>query len=214
MKLNFLERLFINSPIRPFLQKHLEARQLWNMGGPMPGAKALEIGCGPGGGIDIIHDRFGASSVDAFDMDPKMVFLAKRRLHRKNGRCRLWVGNVRFIPVKQAQYDAVFNFGTIHHVENWRAALKEIFRVLRPGGKFYCEEILDRYITHPIIGKLMDHPQIDRFDQSEFIAGLRKTGFQVNNARQVADLYLWVVATRPKPSGHQPTPLTPERAET
>jgi len=200
MKLNFLERLFIISPIRPLLQKHLEARQLLKLGGPVPGAKALEVGCGPGGGIDLIYHLFGASSVDAFDVDPKMASLARQRQQQKKRILRLWVGNVRFMPVACARYDAVFNFGAIHHVKDWRAALGEIHRVLKPGGKFYCEEILSRYITHPIIGKLMDHPQEDRFDQRKFVDALQETGFQINSTRQMAELYLWVVATKQQPN--------------
>lgn len=100
----------------------------------------------------MIHDEFMASSVDAFDVDPQMVLLTRRRLFKKNRPLRLWVGNTRFIPVQTGRYDAIFNFGAIHHVKNWRAAIDEAYRVLRPGGRFYCEEILRRYITHPIIG--------------------------------------------------------------
>jgi len=200
MKLNFIERLFIISPIRPFLQKHLEARQLLKLGGPIPGAKALEVGCGPGGGIDLIYHLFGASSVDAFDVDPKMVSLARKRQKKKNRILHMWVGNVRLIPVAFERYDAVFNFGAIHHVENWREALSEIHRVLKPGGRFYCVEILSRYITHPVIGKLMDHPQEDRFDQSQFNVALQETGFQINSTSQMAELYLWVVATKSQPT--------------
>ena len=187
MHLNFLERLFILSPIRAFLQNHLETRQLLKMGGCMPGAKVLEVGCGPG---------FKASSVDAFDVAPKMVFRVRQRQNWKNPGLRLWVGNVRHIPLARSHYDAVFNFGAIHHVVNWRASLSEIHRVLKPGGRFYCEEILRRYITHPIIGRLMDHPQQDRFDEPQFIDALQKTGFRIKVSRQMADLYLWVVATK------------------
>lgn len=200
MKLNFIERLFIISPIRPLLQKHLEARQLLEMGGSMPDGRVLEIGCGPGSGIDLIFDHFMASSIDAFDVDPEMVFLTRKRHLQKNRQLNMWVGNVRHIPVENTQYDAVFNFGAIHHVRNWRSALGEIYRVLNPGGKFYCEEILSRYITHPIIGKLMDHPQDDRFDQAEFIHALKKTGFEITKSRQLLDLYLWIVATKSHPT--------------
>jgi ubiquinone/menaquinone biosynthesis C-methylase UbiE len=88
---------------------------------------------------------------------------------------------VRHIPVAHSHYDAVFNFGAIHHVVDWRASLSEIHRVLKPGGRFYCEEILRRYITHPIIGRLMDHPQQDRFDEPQFIDALQKPAFESNH---------------------------------
>jgi hypothetical protein len=42
----------------------------------------------------------------------------------------------------------------------------------------------------------MDHPQQDRFDETQFIDGLRKTGFRIKASRQMGKLYLWVVATK------------------
>ena len=196
MQLNWIERLFILSPLRAFLQSHLEARQLLNLGGPLPGAHVLETGCGPGFSIDLLYHRFKVARVDAFDLDPKMISLVRRRRQASKHRTRLWVGNIRHIPVSGASYDAVFNFGAIHHVVRWRQALSEIARVLKPGRPFYCEEILSKYITHPILGKLMDHPQEDRFDTPQFISALRQSGFRIQAYRQLADLYLWVVAVK------------------
>lgn len=196
MQLNWIERLFILSPLRAFLQSHLEARQLLNMGGPLPGAHVLETGCGPGFGIDLLYQLFKVASVDAFDVDPKMISLVCRRYQTRKRRTRLWVGNIRHIPVAGASYDAVFNFGAIHHVVRWRQALGEVFRVLKPGRPFYCEEILSKYITHPLLGRLMDHPQEDRFDTPQFITALQQEGFRIRAFRQMADLYLWVVAVK------------------
>ncbi len=158
VKLNWIERLFIISPIRALLQRYWEARQLLAMGGPLTGALVLETGCGPGFGIDLLYRRFKAARVDAFDLDPKMIALVRQRQRSVGRRTRLWVGNLRHIPVAAASYDAVVNFGAIHHVDRWREAIGEIFRVLKPGGAFYCEEILSRTITHPLLGRLMDHP--------------------------------------------------------
>ena len=196
MQLNWIERLFILSPIRALLQRHWEARQLMAMGGPLTGAYVLETGCGPGFGIDLLYRRFNAARVDAFDLDPKMIALVRQRKEIRNRRTRLWVGNLRHIPVADASYDAVVNFGAIHHVVRWRQAIGEIARVLKPGGRFYCEEILSRYITHPLLGRFMDHPQQDRFDTPQFIFALQQNGFRIHAYRQIADLYLWVVAIK------------------
>ena len=51
MKLNFVERLFIIGPIRPLLQKHLEARQLLEMGGSMPDGRVLQLAADLGAGL-------------------------------------------------------------------------------------------------------------------------------------------------------------------
>jgi hypothetical protein len=79
MQLNWIERLFILSPLRALLQRHWEARQLLAMGGPLTGAHVLETGCGPGFGIDLLYRRFKAARVDAFDLDPKMIALVRQR---------------------------------------------------------------------------------------------------------------------------------------
>ncbi len=197
MQLNWIERLFILSPIRALLQRHWEARQLLAMGGALTGAHVLETGCGPGFGIDPLYRRFKAARVDAFDLDQKMIALVRKRQRTGGRTTRLWVGNLRHIPVADASYDAVVNFGAIHHVVRWRQALAEIYRVLKPEGAFYCEEILRHYITHPLLGRLMDHPQEDRFDTPQFIFALKQNGFRIRAHRQLANLYLWVVATKP-----------------
>ncbi len=197
MQLNWIERLFILSPVRALLQRHWEARQLLTMGGPLTGACVLETGCGPGFGIDLLYRMFEADRVDAFDIDPQMIARVRQRQQPKT---RLWVGNLRHIPVADNGYDAVVNFGAIHHVVRWRRALAEIHRVLKPGGAFYCEEILRRYITHPVVGRLMDHPQTDRFDGPQFITALQQHGFDIRAHRQWGDLYLWVVAIKTNPA--------------
>ena len=69
--------------------------------------------------------------------------------------------------------------------------------MLKPGGRFYCEEILAYYITHPVIGRLMDHPQEDRFDARMFLTALQRTGFAVHGVATMANLYLWVIADKP-----------------
>lgn len=196
MKLNFFERAFIDSPLRLLLQRHFEARRLLTLGGPMKGGVALEVGCGPGGGIEVIRDRFGADAVEAFDLDAKMITRTRERLPAQSPPPALWTGNVRAIPARDNRYDAVFNFGAIHHVVHWRSAISEIHRVLKPGGRFYCEEILSRWITHPVWGRLMDHPQVDRFDTTAFIGALTRCGFTVKTHRQSADLYLWAIADK------------------
>ena len=196
MQLNWIERLFILSPFRALLQRYWESRQLLAMGGPLTGAHVLETGCGPGFGIDLLYRQFKAGRVDAFDLDPKMIALVGQRKRTGGHRTRLWVGNLRHIPVTDASYDAVVNFGAIHHVVRWRQALAEIHRVLKPGGTFYCEEILSHYITHPLLGRLMDHPQEDRFDTPQFILALQQNGFRIHAYRQLANLYLWVVAIK------------------
>ena len=136
MLLNRVEKAMMNNPVRAAFQRRLEGRMLFEMGGPMRGGLALEVGCGRGVGTQIILDRFKAERVHAFDLDPDMVDLARRRLRKHGDAVRLWAGTVTQIDAPDDTYDAVFDFGIIHHVPDWRSALTEIHRVLKPGGRF------------------------------------------------------------------------------
>jgi ubiquinone/menaquinone biosynthesis C-methylase UbiE len=197
MFLNRIEKVMMNNPIRAAIQKRFEVPRLIDMGGVMDGGRALEVGCGRGVGTELILDRFGADRVDAFDLDPDMVARAEKRLRRHDGRVRLWVGDVTKIPSPHDTYDAVFDFGIIHHVPDWRAALSEIFRVLKPGGQLYAEEILAHFIHHPIWRRLLDHPMHDRFDAETFHSALAHTGFHVIATKSLLRDAAWFIARKP-----------------
>src|SRR5690242_9430875 len=139
MLLNRVEFALMNNPVRAAIHR-IEARRLLRMGGPVRGGAALEIGCGRGVGAEIILDLFGAASVDGIDLDPRMAARAKLRLRGRPA--RVSVADCTALPLRDAAYDAVFDFAMVHHVPDWRAALHEVARVLRPGGRFYAQEPL------------------------------------------------------------------------
>ena len=149
MRLNTFEKALMNNPIRAALQRYFEARILKKLGGKMRGGLALEIGCGRGMGTCIIFEEFRAEHVHAFDIDPHMVQLARHSSCRRPHKQFLWVGDTLNIAVPSNTYDAVFDFGAIHHVVQWRDTIREVYRVLKPGGRFYVEEILEKYIVPP-----------------------------------------------------------------
>jgi ubiquinone/menaquinone biosynthesis C-methylase UbiE len=196
MLLNRLEKALMNNPVRAAFQRHLEAPQLLRLGGPIPGGVALEVGCGRGVGMELILDCFGAERVEAFDLDPHMVALARRRLAGRGGAVRVSEGDASVIEAEDARYDAVFDFGILHHVPRWRDALGEIHRVLKPGGRFFAEEVFERALENPVLRRLLAHPREDRFDFEEFCGELTARGFALCGAREVLGLGGFVVAAK------------------
>ena len=182
MLMNRLEKALMNNPLREALQRHYEAPLLERLGGRLPGKRVLEIGCGRGIGTEIILRRFGASEVHAFDLDPDMVERARRRLaHAAPGRVKLWVGDATRIAASDATYDAVFDFGIIHHVPDWRGAVSEVRRVLKPGGRFFFEEVTRHALERWSYRTFLVHPTESRFSADEFIAELERQGIRVGN---------------------------------
>ena len=179
MRLNRFEKLMMNNPARAWFHRRMEARRLLRLGGRTDGDISLEIGCGRGVGVQIILEDFGSQQVHAFDLDAAMVAMAWSRHKHRQRQVHLWAGDVTAIAAKANTYDSVFDFGAIHHVVDWRCAIAEIHRVLKPGGRFFVEEVPRATIANPLVRRLVTHPLRDRFDQKQLNEALQENGFQI-----------------------------------
>ncbi|MHB8464109.1 MAG: class I SAM-dependent methyltransferase [Acidimicrobiales bacterium] len=139
MKMNLVGRMVLNSPARALAQRRYVVPTLERLRVRLDGCSVLEIGCGCGVGTELLLDHLGAGRVDAIDLDPKMIRLATARL---DGRATVRLGDMTELVAPDETYDAVADFGGIHLVPEWRTAISEIARVLRPGGRYVFEQIV------------------------------------------------------------------------
>jgi ubiquinone/menaquinone biosynthesis C-methylase UbiE len=204
MLMNRIETAVVNNPARRAVQRFYETRLLIKLGGRVPGGHAAEIGCGSGYGTKLILDQFGAARVDAVDLDPKMIDRARRRLAPYGDQVRLAEGSATdlraALDAGDDAYDAVFDFGIVHHIPDWRAALAEVARVLRPDGRFYFEEVTAVALARPSYRALFDHPTADRFTAGQFLAELPRHGLVVDDrwvTRVGGDFVLGVAHRQP-----------------
>ena len=186
MKLNALEFALMNNPVRAASQWWLESPMLIGPRGTLADQHVLEIGCGRGVGIEILLS-LGAMHVTGFDLDPKMVALAQKRVAKYGDRVRVFVGNAEAIDAADSSFDAVVDYGIIHHIPNWPQALREIARVLKPNGIFYFEDLLKGLVSAWLVRDLFDHPQATQFYGREFRAGLEAAGLRAQKWQQVSE---------------------------
>ena len=181
MRLNAIEKALMNNPVRAALQRRYEGALLQQLGGRVEGNRVLEIGCGRGVGTEIIFERFAADEVHAFDLDPDMIKQARKRLSRYlPDRLNLCVGDAAAIDEPEASFDAVFDFAIIHHIPNWKDAVSEVARVLKPGGKFYFEEVTSHALGRWFYRTFLEHPESQHwFNRDQFIAELERNGIEV-----------------------------------
>ena len=172
MKVNWPERIWVNSPVRKYVQQR-EALFFRRMRPLPPGTRCLEIGCGSGTGARIIDAAFAPARIDALDIDPEMISLARRKqAFLVPARLHLIAGDAQELPYGDACFDGVFNFGIVHHLEDWQKGIGEVARVLKPGGAFYFEEIYPPLYANILFRYLLQHPRENRFDGPQFRAFL------------------------------------------
>jgi len=196
MKLNWAERWVVNNPLR-VIEQRLEIRLLKRMMSLTERGKILEVGCGRGAGAKLILKEFQSSSLYAMDLDLQMVQKAKAYLSRyEKGRVSLCVADVFKLPFKDRTLDAVFGFGVLHHVPDWRGGAAEIARVLKTGGVYFIEEIYPPAYQNFITKRLLLHPREDRFFSHDLRKTLKDVGLPIQNAIDFKRLGILGVAVK------------------
>ncbi|MFD4254944.1 methyltransferase domain-containing protein [Amycolatopsis thermoflava] len=99
-----------------------------------PGERALEIGCGTGSEVQVLAAAAGPDG-EAVGLDPNEAMLALARERAAGSSARFVPGDVSALPFADATFDAVLCERVFQHLTDPAAAVAEIVRVLRPGGR-------------------------------------------------------------------------------
>lgn len=108
------------------------------------GASVLDIGCGAGG-IDIaLVSRHGAGYVTGIDVEDPVLDHARALVARADLASRIGLVKVAPgpLPFPPGCFDLVFSKDSIVHIPDKAALMAEVFRVLKPGGRFLASDWL------------------------------------------------------------------------
>jgi SAM-dependent methyltransferase len=97
------------------------------------GLKVLDVGCGQG--IDAIEYARAGADLTGIDLTPRHVELARRNLEALGLEADIVEGDGEQLPFADETFDRVSSNGVLHHTPDIDAALREIHRVLKPGGE-------------------------------------------------------------------------------
>lgn len=103
----------------------------------------LEIGHGPGYlGLEWLK-RTRETTLTGLDISPDMQALAGRNAaeYGLSDRTDYRLGNADALPFKENTFDAVFTNGSLHEWEHPLAVFDEIWRVVKPGGRFFISDM-------------------------------------------------------------------------
>ncbi|MFD5228539.1 class I SAM-dependent methyltransferase [Streptomyces qaidamensis] len=97
------------------------------------GDRVLDAGCGTGRALPPLRAAVGASGVVlGADLTPAMLREAVRAGRDRDG--QLLLTDVAALPLRSRSLDAVFGAGLVSHLESPAENLRELARVVRPGG--------------------------------------------------------------------------------
>ena len=120
-------------------------------------SKVLEISAGTGKDSELIAshlDRTG--ELWLLDISPDMLTQAKARLEKSTARVEAAVGDACQLPYVDSHFDALYCFAGIGHFVDQRAALKEMARVVRPGGRVvFCEKNVPPWLRETEYGRIL-----------------------------------------------------------
>ncbi|MBF0317300.1 MAG: class I SAM-dependent methyltransferase [Nitrospirae bacterium] len=93
----------------------------------------LDVGCGSGGFLPILADL--CAKLVGIDITPSFVEKSRELIERLGlANTDILRESCDHLPFDDSSFDVVVMLDVIHHMEDVRGSLKEVYRVLRPGG--------------------------------------------------------------------------------
>lgn len=117
----------------------LEERLLLDRIGPVRGLRILDVGCGDG----VLATRLAqdGAQVTGLDASADMIAAARRRATAAGVEVDLVEGNAGDLPFPDEHFDCVMSVATLCFVDDPRPTIREMDRVLKPGGRLILGEL-------------------------------------------------------------------------
>lgn len=117
----------------------LEEHLLLDRIGPARGLRILDVGCGDG----VLATRLAqdGARVTGLDASPDMIAAARRQTKAAGVEVDLVEGNAGDLPFPARHFDCVVSVATLCFVDHPRPTIREMVRVLKPGGRLILGEL-------------------------------------------------------------------------
>ena len=109
-----------------------------------PADQVLDVGCGTGALLHAVKHQHSGITLAGVDPVPGMLDVARGRLPEDVELREAWAER---LPFEDGRFDAIVSCNMFHYIREPRAALAEMHRVLRPGGRLMITDWCDDYLT-------------------------------------------------------------------
>lgn len=150
----------------------------------------VDVGCGFGRSFKLLRDRFAPQRLIGVDIEPEILAAASDQAARDGVPVEIMRAASTALPIDDETADLVLCHQTLHHLVDQEGTLREIHRILKPGGLLLVGESTRAYIHSWIIRLLFRHPMHVQRTAEQYLAMIRAAGFAIDD-RAVSYPYLW-----------------------
>ncbi|HEX3358804.1 MAG TPA: class I SAM-dependent methyltransferase [Tepidisphaeraceae bacterium] len=117
---------------------------------PPPGATVFDAGCGTG--VHSIRTAKAGFAVQAMDISHIALEIARRKAAEEGvaSKVTFGQGDVTQLPFPDGCFDTLFCWGVLSHIPNVDSAMRELVRVVKPGGRLAIQTVNGRALDHRI----------------------------------------------------------------
>jgi SAM-dependent methyltransferase len=156
--------------------------------GLAPGQTVVDLGSGAGNDVFIARAAVGETGrVIGVDMTPEMIAKARENAERRGVRnVEFRLGDIESLPVDDASADVVVSNCVLNLVPDKKRAFAEIFRILKPGGRFCVSDIvLEGELPRGLqeVAELYVGCVAGALSREDYMGIIRKTGFTAVEAK-------------------------------
>ena len=156
-----------------------------------PTARVLDVGCGTGELLRRLRAKHPEALLAGLDPVPEMLAVARDKL---SGKEDLRIGYADALPWKAASFDAVVSCNMFHYITHPVDALREMARVVRPGGVIVLTDWCDDYLACRVCNlylRLTNRAFYKTYTEAECFALLRQAGFAQVRLDKYKISWLW-----------------------
>ena len=160
-----------------------------------PEDRVLDIGCGTGELLCRLAARYPRSHLAGLDPVPEMLEVARSKV---SDAVELRVGWANELPWPDGSFDMVVSCNMFHYITHPVAAIREMERVLRPGGRIVITDWCDDYFACRICNiylRLTKRAHYKTYRQNECLKLLTEAGHADADIERYKISWLWGLMT-------------------